>query len=145
MMREIKSILVPIDGSVHSERALEQAIYIADLSQAELTVLYVIDLNTAVSAVERMSLDTYVPDDIDKEGKRVLEQAEKKVNAAKKEASYVLKIGDPSKMILKYSKDKKSDLIVMGSRGLGTIKQIIMGSVSQYLVSRADCPVLIVR
>lgn len=144
-MREIKSILVPIDGSVHSERALEQAVYIAGLSQAELIVLYVIDLNTAVSAVERMSLDTYVPDDIDKEGKRVLEQAKKKVSAAKREASYVLKIGDPSKMILKYSKDKKSDLIVMGSRGLGTIKQIIMGSVSQYLVSRADCPVLIVR
>ncbi|WP_182187651.1 universal stress protein [Pectinatus frisingensis] len=143
-MREFKSIMVPIDGSMHSEHALQQAVYIAKLSKATLNVLYVIDLNTAVSAFERMTLDAYIPGDIDAQGKKILDHA-KEVVGDLPQTEYTLKIGDPAKMILTYSKESDADLIVMGSRGLGAIKQIIMGSVSQYLVTHAECPVLVVR
>lgn len=143
-MREFKSILVPIDGSAHSEHALQQAKYIAGLSNAALTILYVIDLNTAVTAFERLSMNTYIPDDIDAQGKEVLEKA-KGIIGDVLHTEYELRVGDPAKIILSYSKDKNMDLIVMGSRGLGAIKQIIMGSVSQYLATHAECPVLVVR
>ncbi|WP_196593776.1 universal stress protein [Pectinatus sottacetonis] len=143
-MNELKSILVPIDGSVHSEHAMREAAYLAGLSKAKVVVLYVIDLNTAVSAFERLSLNAYIPEDIDQQGKKVLEKAKQTIGDVSG-TEYILKIGDPAKMILKYSKECKADLIVMGSRGLGAIKQIIMGSVSQYLVTHADCPVLTVR
>ncbi|MBB5335741.1 universal stress protein [Pectinatus brassicae] len=143
-MREFKSILVPIDGSAHSEHALQQAKYIAGLSNAALTILYVIDLNTAVTAFERLSMNTYIPDDIDAQGKEVLEKA-KGIIGDLPNTDYELRVGDPAKIILSYSKDKNMDLIVMGSRGLGAIKQIIMGSVSQYLATHAECPVLVVR
>jgi len=46
---------------------------------------------------------------------------------------------------LNMADDKKCDLIVMGSRGLGPLKGIFMGSVSSYLVSRSKCPILIVK
>ena len=109
-----------------------------------MNVLYVIDLNTAVSAFERMTLDAYIPGDIDAQGKKILDHA-KEVVGDLPQTEYTLKIGDPAKMILTYSKESDADLIVMGSRGLGAIKQIIMGSVSQYLVTHAECPVLVVR
>ena len=119
-MREFKSIMVPIDGSMHSEHALQQAVYIAKLSKATLNVLYVIDLNTAVSAFERMTLDAYIPGDIDAQGKKILDYA-KEVVGDLPQTEYTLKIGDPAKMILTYSKESDADLIVMGSRGLGAI------------------------
>lgn len=143
-MKEFKSILVAIDGSDSSDNALQQAAYIADLSKAALTVLYVIDLNTAVSAFEHMTLDAYIPDDIDAQGKKILEHSKDILNN-RLNTEYVIKIGDPAKMIVLYAKENDADLIVMGSRGLGAIKQIIMGSVSQYIVTHADCPVLVIR
>lgn len=144
-MRHIKSILVPIDGSVHSPAALEQAMYIAKLARAKLTVLYVIDLNTAISALERVTLNSYLPDDIDSEGQKILDQARLAVEKEQLKADYQILIGNPAQKILKYAQENKIDLIVMGSRGLGAIKQILMGSVSQYLVANAPCPVLINR
>lgn len=144
-MRHIKSILVPIDGSVHSPAALEQAMYIAKLARAKLTVLYVIDLNTAISALERVTLNSYLPDDIDSEGQKILDQARLTVEKEQLKADYQMLIGNPAQKILKYAQENKIDLIVMGSRGLGAIKQILMGSVSQYLVANAPCPVLINR
>ncbi len=143
-MKEFKSILVPIDGSDHSENALQQAKYIAGLSGAKLTVLYVIDLNTAVSAFERLNMKTYIPADIEEQGKKTLDNA-KKVIGDVPDVDYELRVGDPARIILKHSQEKDIDLIVMGSRGLGAVKQIILGSVSQYLAIHADCPVLIAR
>ncbi len=57
----------------------------------------------------------------------------------------VFEIGSPGPALLEFADDHHIDLIVMGSRGLGPIKGIFMGSVSSYLVSRAKCPVLVIK
>ena len=57
----------------------------------------------------------------------------------------VFEIGSPGPVILGIAEDKGCDLIVMGSRGLGPLKGIFMGSVSSYIVSRGKYPVLIVK
>ena len=53
--------------------------------------------------------------------------------------------GDPAEAIIKIADTRKCDLIVMGSRGLGRLAGLVLGSVSQKVVSHAPCPVLIVR
>ncbi len=54
-------------------------------------------------------------------------------------------VGSPGPVLLNMAEEKGCDLVVMGSRGLGPLKGIFMGSVSSYMVSRSKCPVLIVK
>ena len=53
--------------------------------------------------------------------------------------------GSPAEAILEVARTRKSDVIVMGARGLGRIAAAVLGSTSQKVVSHAPCPVLIVR
>jgi len=53
--------------------------------------------------------------------------------------------GSPAVIILDFAADNDSNLIVMGSRGLGVVKGVLLGSVSQYIVEQAKCPVLVVK
>ena len=53
--------------------------------------------------------------------------------------------GSPAVVILDFATSNNADLIVMGSRGLGIVKGVLLGSVSQYIVEQARCPVLVVK
>ena len=53
--------------------------------------------------------------------------------------------GSPAVVILDFATDKEMDMIVMGSRGLGVVKGVLLGSVSQYIVEQSKCPVLVVK
>ncbi|CAO3660070.1 unnamed protein product [Umbelopsis vinacea] len=53
--------------------------------------------------------------------------------------------GDAKQEIVKFSKDIGADMIIIGSRGLGAVKRLTMGSVSDYCVHNAECPVVVVR
>ena len=53
--------------------------------------------------------------------------------------------GSPAVIILDFADNHPTDLIVMGSRGLGVVKGVLLGSVSQYLVEQSKCPVLVVK
>jgi len=65
-------------------------------------------------------------------------------NAGVKYAIKILR-GDPANTILTYAKDKPFDLIVMGSRGLNSFQEMLLGSVSHRVTKHAQCPVLIVK
>jgi nucleotide-binding universal stress UspA family protein len=143
-MKEIHSILVPIDGSKHSQRALERALYLAELCQAKIGLLYVIDLASQVSSFEQVSLGGYIPDNIKEAGRVILNEALKQVPHTLKTENF-LEIGVPTEFIVNFCQENNYDLIVMGSRGRGTIKQLLLGSVSSYVLYHATCPVLVVR
>ncbi len=53
--------------------------------------------------------------------------------------------GSPAVVILDFASANDIDLIIMGSRGLGIVKGVLLGSVSQYIVEQAKCPVLVVK
>lgn len=57
----------------------------------------------------------------------------------------VVEIGRPTEMIDKVAKEGRYDLIIMGSRGLGMLENLIIGGVSQHVLHHAKCPVLIAR
>jgi nucleotide-binding universal stress UspA family protein len=143
-MKDFKKILVPIDGSAQAKQALKQAIYMAGLCQAEIGLLYVVDLNQQISAFEQVSTGGYVPSEIKEKGCKILADAmqdiPKRINAKS-----IVEIGVPPKVIIDVCEQREYNLIIMGSRGLGAIERIVMGSVSQYVLMHASCPVLIVR
>ncbi|MFB5597613.1 MAG: universal stress protein [Nitrosopumilaceae archaeon] len=139
--KKIKKILVPIDGSKNSMRGLDEAIYIARQCQAIVTGIYIIPI------YPRNLADAIMPYQIHltKEVKKYMRSA--KTRAAQKGVLFRSKIiyGSPSSEIIDFAKDKKFDLIVIGSRGHGGIKEVFLGSVASAVVHRSKVPVLVVK
>lgn len=149
-MLKYKNILVPYDGSAHAKKAMAQA---ADLAAAgEGTKLYIVSVCNMVSAMSNFDqvsiaegcLTSKLSEDLEAQCRRDLKEAAAIVPEGVAHET-VFEIGSPGPVILSIAEDKGCDLIVMGSRGLGPLKGIFMGSVSSYIVSRGKYPVLIVK
>ena len=140
----LKKILVPLDGSKQAYEAAKRAVYIAGLNEAEVTLLCVVDLNKEVAAFEQVSLSGYVPTEL-KEGAYKLLAELMHESPREIKAKTQVEIGTPAEVIVETAEDGHFDLVVMGSRGFVAIKSLLMGSVSQYVLQHAHCPVLVVR
>lgn len=136
-----KNILVPVDGSKNSEDALDKAIELAEACGAKLSFLYVANINQlAINAC----LTDAILDSVTKAGDVILERAMDKVPAGVEKEAFS-ETGSPAVVILDFLEEHPVDLVVMGSRGLGVVKGVLLGSVSQYVVEQAKCPVLVVK
>ena len=137
----IKNILIPVDGSEGSDKAVAQAISMAELYDAKLNFLYVANINQLAinAAISQAILEAVM-----KAGKTILDRAENMVPSGIEKKSFS-ETGSPAAVILEFEDKLEADLIVMGSRGLGVVKGILLGSVSQYVIERAKCPVLVIK
>lgn len=139
--KKIKKILVPLDGSNNSFRGLDEAIMIARTSQATITGVYVTPLSPPSSYAQRIYIKNYLLKNV----KKFMEKA--KTQCAKMGIEFYSKIlhGDEGPKIVSFSKSKKYDLIVIGSRGMGSLKEMFLGSTSNYVLHKSKLPVLIVK
>jgi nucleotide-binding universal stress UspA family protein len=144
LAKKIKNILVPIDGSENSVRGLDEAITIARECKSTITAVYAKSLPAAY-ALHPLG---FVGQAFKKESKKVLDSA--KTRAAKKGILLKQKVldgTDPGYDIIRYANKSKPkfDMIVVGARGRGTVKEMFFGSVSHYIVHKAPMPVLVVK
>jgi len=144
MVRKIKKILVPLDGSKNSLRGLYEAISLARQCHATITAIYAKQYPPAF-VHHPLGL---IGIDFKKEGRKFLDPA--KARAAKRGINLIYKIigsGDPRHDIVRFAHSRKNkfDLIVMGARGLGIVKDLFFGSVSNYVVHKSKIPVLVVK
>ncbi len=137
-------ILVPVDGSENSKRALVQAAKIAGRNGASITVVHVIDMPPTVY-VESQKLLNQLLEQYRQESARVLDEYEDIAKEQGVEAHTAILEGDAAESIVKYADKHGFDMIVMGSRGLGRIKGAFLGSVSSKVLQHAKCSVLIVK
>lgn len=141
MSANMKRILVPIDSSEIAERAMQETIKVNRFGEAEVHVLYVADIN-------KLAINAYLSGnvllEIGKAGERILNAALEKFPESMKVVK-VYRTGDPAETITEYAKEIDADLIIMGSRGLGLVRGVLLGSVSKYVLERTKCPVLIVK
>jgi nucleotide-binding universal stress UspA family protein len=136
-MLPVRTILHPTDFSPNSQYALHVAAALARDYDAELIVMHVHAIPVALygeagvapvpdtSAAEQAELDS-----IDIPGVRV---------------SRVMTEGEPVGEILRVAEERHADMIVMGTHGRRGLTRLVMGSVSELVVRRANCPVLTVR
>lgn len=148
-MISYKKILVPYDGSEHAKKALSQAIDLAAAGEGKLYVVSVCNIVSVMSNFDQVSiaegcLTTQLSQDLEKQCRGDLEEAKSLIPEGV-EAETLFEVGSPGPVLLQMADELGCDLVVMGSRGLGPLKGIFMGSVSSYLVSRAKCPVLIAK
>lgn len=141
-------ILVPVDGSEGSWRALSTAVQLGEKFASELLVVNVIQPynNAALLAVP---LDhatiTQGNNELEKVGDKVLEMAEERLADYPYKIEFTLEVGHPSERIIALAKKANADAIVIGSRGLSGIAEFFLGSVSSKVSQYASVPVLIVK
>ena len=139
--RIFKKILVPVDGSKCSERALEQACEISNVFDSELILVYVVEKSIPINLLDRKE---YL-EMLEKFGNKTIDKANKILLKNKINAKTFLKKGNIVNEIEKIIKKEKCDLIIVGSRGLGSVTRLLIGSVSSKLAQSSSCSVLIIK
>ena len=141
---QFKKILVPVDGSDESKRAFQPALYLAKLTNAQLTLLHVIDLNRRMSMLERSLSLGLSSKELKEPGYQLLAQYTEQV-PEETVLDTIVQLGAPADVIVEQVEDGAYDLIVMGSRGLGALQDFVIGGVSHYVLHHSKVPVLVVR
>ena len=137
-----KRILLAVDGSDHALRAAKVAADLARSMKSELRVVI------AYEPIPWYLGEPNLQDAINarlKDAQNILQKAVASVGDVPDEIHTELIEGDSAEAIIEVAKTRNSDVIVMGSRGLGTLAGLLLGSTSQKVVAHAPCPVLIVR
>jgi nucleotide-binding universal stress UspA family protein len=179
VMKMIKTIVVPTDGSSHSKKAIDLAADIAEKYDARMVILHVLMRHTSESDIEtlcaendmpkalakkfeelresylEMAAATYepgpifiiVPDDVLKEaGNLILENARQRAEAkGVKDVTAHIVDGTAADKIVATAEQENADMIVMGSRGLGNIAGVLMGSVSHKVSHLSKCTCVAVK
>ena len=135
------NILVPLDGSDYSKKALFQACDMAKNYQANLILVYVVDKSPSLNLLDR---NEYLKM-LRKFGKKVLIKGKETAKDKGIDTTTVMKEGNITNEIVKLAKSKKCNLIIVGSKGLGATARFFLGSISNKLANNSPCSVLIVK
>ncbi|MCU6711005.1 universal stress protein [Paenibacillus sp. J5C_2022] len=139
-----KRLLLATDGSAHAARAAEAAIgLMKELPGAEMTIIHVSDEAPSRSELMQAGLDMKAV--LEADAHKAIEETERRFQQA--EVPFTLKVafGNPADVIVEWSQKEHADMIIIGSRGLNAVSEVIMGSVSRKVLHHANCPVLVVK
>ncbi|MCO8590658.1 universal stress protein [Burkholderia multivorans] len=142
------NILVALDGSETSSRALDAALDVAAQAGAQLTPVYVVDF--LVPAYDTFGYDpSILIDSFREEGLRVVEDAARRMAArgvrGTPQIANVEPAGeDVAQRIVRIARDMDADLLVMGTHGRRGFRRVVLGSVAERVLRQATCPVLMI-
>ena len=135
-------IAVAVDGSDNALRAAKHAIMLVQyLPEAQLEMIYVADYNKAKD--ERLLAQS--PESLSLKREQKLLPIRELAKSVGVEIMITMLKGNPSQEIIKYANDHSIDQLVIGSRGLNTFQEMVLGSVSHKVMKHASCPVTIVK
>jgi nucleotide-binding universal stress UspA family protein len=153
-----RKILVPLDGSEHSQKALDCAIQIGKKFNSKITLLHVYSIAVPPVLMPEPSTltQTGVPLPASAEvakmveafrlaGNKILSDAEVQARSAELPVDTLLEEGNAVQEIAKTAKEGYYDLIVIGAKGTHRIKEFLMGNVSEGVLKNTSCPVLVVK
>lgn len=141
----LKKILVPVDFSDCSKKALQYALPLAKLHEAELTLLYVVPPPTYAvgeyGAVDCAPLEA----ELRAGGERDLAALAKAEVGDDAKTTTMVRTGSAADEIVELARVIPADMIVLSTHGRTGLKHVLLGSVAEHVVRRAPCPVLVVR
>ena len=138
----LKNIVLAFDGSEYSNRALQYAKSFAERFEATLWLVHIFTHTSDLLGYE----------DYEKfyskrkaSGQTLLDQALQELSRTRLDVKKELQEGPEAESILNIAKNCQADLIVMGTRGHGTLKGLLVGSVSRKVIHHSSCPVMVVH
>lgn len=140
---KFQNILVAMDGSDGSKRALDAAITLARETNGSITAVYVLPF----PAFQMYEPDKIVKEKLYLEGKKFLESAKTDASKHGIKLQYEILQGHVGDAItdLAKSKEHKIDIIVIGHRGIGKIQEALLGSVTNHVLHKSPVPVLVTK
>lgn len=144
-----RKILVPFDHSSKALQAVEHALKLAQVSKASVTLLHVVQEIPIFSderTEDRIGIDrNALVQDARANALAALDKLKRSLADYDVKIDTAVALGNPSREIVKKAKIEGYDVIVMGSRGLGKIPGLLMGSVSNRVCRNASCPVIVIH
>ncbi|MFS0875272.1 universal stress protein [Solibacillus isronensis] len=135
-------ILLAADGSQNSIRAAKEALKIAQINAETLvTIIFIIDMEKAKTDV----LHSSSIESLYMERRRKLEPIEELFNEHQVRYKVEIIHGSPGPEIIKFANTQNVDLVVIGSRGLNSLQEMVLGSVSHKVMKRVQCPAMLVK
>lgn len=140
---QVSKILLPIDGSKHSNNAIDYTIYLARLTGAQVTAVCCYDWTGNMHEIVETVIDE-LKEKLQLQSQTILDEAGRKLQLG--EVNFVTKSisGSPGTILSKLAKSKEFDLIIMGSHGHSEIAGLLLGSVTHKVLNTIYCPVLVV-
>jgi len=151
------NVLVAVDGSEHSKKALNHALELAEKFDGKITLIHVYSSVVPLApSVDTLSTPVLTPpastaiaaelaERAKQRGEQILNEAERIVKERGIPVAKTLKEGDAVREIAAAAQEGKFDLVVVGHRGLSKLKELVLGAVSEGVSHKAPCPVLIVK
>lgn len=138
-------LLLPVDGSDASGRAVSRFIKLVGWYK-ETPEIHLLNVQVPLRGnvpmfIDKESIDLYYQE----EGMKELSSARELLDGAGIGYRFHVSAGNPPNMILRYAEEMNFDQIVMGPRGLGTVKGILLGSVASKVIQLSTIPVLILK
>jgi len=138
-------LLVPVDGSEHSLRTVDYLIKSLSLYKDTVEIhLLNVQHPLPARAASHIGHDK-VQEYHREQGLASLSEARKKLDAAAATYHHHIGVGDEAETIVKYATEKNCDQIVMGTRGLGSVSNLLLGSVATKVIHLAEMPVVLVK
>ncbi len=140
------TLLLPVDGSSYSLKAVDYAISRAADSKRQVRV-HLVTVQAPIATVNvklfvsQESLETYYRE----EGSKALEESLARLRAANIDVEPHITVGDAARLIVDFALEKSAEEIIMGSHGRGALSSAVMGSVAQKVVHLAPVPVVLIK
>ena len=153
----INKILIAVDRSQNNKLVFDTAVSLAKTTGADLMLLHILSRKesehpiaptyTYYPIIEEVNYETYQKEyaKYQQHGLEFLKNLTEEATAAGVSTEYTQLAGNPGRMICELANNWSADLIIVGSRGLKGLKEMFLGSVSNYVTHHAPCSVLIVR
>lgn len=148
-MVQITKILIPVDFSENSQKAVNYGLFLAKTCGAKVYMMHVIS-QRIVDAIHELSIKGYKGDFVEIM-KEVRQDREKEMRALVASSAadnvsieFILKEGRPGNEIVDTSKELNVDLIVIGHQGRSALGNLLLGSVAQHVVNHTPCPILVI-
>jgi len=144
-MSAIRTILVPVDFSPHSAKALDFAIALAKDLGSKLHLVHCYQIAATAVSPYGMVFPEGLDRDVREAAERTIAESHEKVEAQGVSVDHQVTPAFPSEAIATIAAEIGADLIVMGTRGLTGLKHVVLGSVAERTLRIAPCPVVTVK
>jgi nucleotide-binding universal stress UspA family protein len=133
-----KKILTAVDASSQAQRVFEQALELAQKESATLMIFYCVELGAKLTYLTEIKMKN-------KEAEELLQTYQQKAVEREINTEICYQVGKAGEAICNLANKWEADLIVLGRRGFQGVTEVLMGSVSNYVVHHAPCSVLVVQ
>ena len=140
----LPKILVPVNDSIAAERTIEAIIANRERFPVTLTLLHVIDTNKLAYRMIPDFQVEMIQEKAEAIGQATLNRIKERFNMAGISTIARLETGSPREVISRIANEEQFTLLVIGRRGMGEIRDVLFGSVSNHVLHHVNCPVLLI-